>query len=92
MVTCHDHLDATIQFCSLPTGENPREIAQMFSQSGSYSLTVSYIEAQLKKIPLGWVDAFTIDLYPADVRKTFAGASLSNSERQEERGGGAICV
>lgn len=57
----------------------------MFSQSGSYSLIVSYIEAQLKKIPLGWVDAFTIDLYPEDVRKTFAGASLSNSERQEEK-------
>lgn len=54
----------------------------MFQESGNFPLTASYIEARLKVIPAGWLDAFTIDLYPEDVEKVFGDASVSGSETQ----------
>lgn len=80
-VTYHDQLDATIRLRSAH-GKTPEQIAQTFSESGNFPMTVSYIEARLKVMPAGWLDAFTIDLYPEDVEKAFGGVSLSNSETQ----------
>lgn len=83
--TYHDRLEATIRLRSAH-GQTSKQIAQVFSESGNFPLTVSYIEAQLKKIASGCIDAFKCDLYPEDVERASGGASSSEMRQRKTAG------
>lgn len=83
-VTYGVQLDTTIQLYTTRSKITPQRIADMFSASKNFPLTVSYIKARLKAIQSGRlvVAGDTKELYPGDVEKAFGSASLPASEAQ----------